>query len=710
MSGLPPPFAPGSGANGQSTGGTSGSGAGAGNARQVRQRPSGDFRRSSTGGSQGAQPVPGGRNSTGGLPAPVQRPFGPASPPNKNTKHVPCKFFRQGACQAGTACPFLHTLDVVTPCKYYQKGNCKFGMKCANQHIMPDGRIANRPNYGMGSSQPPVALGNRVALHSPTTPAPPSSLLTLQAQRNQGPPGAIRPGPNGEYTYGPAQQYMGSMGIGGDMNSLLDPSAHDLGSSPTSMARSYTIRDAPLPESFDPQGVSVIPRTGPMAASVPAHFGIDLASPQPVATGNNKTGSGLSFTSGSPAAGPLRHGTGIDAVVNSRNVQSTNRGFPSFGSSPPTISDDLASGRRTMHSDRYRNLKQPFLSASLGAAGSRSPMGFGPMNSMRSPSGYDAARASDADAGEWDPAMQLDEDLLERDLRASLDIDNKPHKPLTDRRLSRNGEDDAFNMRPLNAALSSPRLDPSSSFRPLGHRHSLSGLGSENVLGSSFGAVGTPGSKVGSPPSGFVGSPSRFSQFFSKSTTKESSTTTNGNTVDPPSNNGAMPISKAPSNPGPSPFGHVGSPLRTASFGVGSPEGDLNAGFSRSPPPHRKNSGSLSVLSQQLQRTKRSGSTTEPSDIAEQPPSRTTADTASLAPAPAPPMKRITSTSSNIPSHGIAETEEEELFEMDVEEGLSPGGGKADAEEKGRGKRSSWQKAWGQGFDGVGRGLGVRGR
>jgi hypothetical protein len=64
---------------------------------------------------------------------------GPRSPPNSKSKlsefffvsktlsltyldtsHVPCKFYRQGACQAGKACPFLHS-DAVEACKYYRK-------------------------------------------------------------------------------------------------------------------------------------------------------------------------------------------------------------------------------------------------------------------------------------------------------------------------------------------------------------------------------------------------------------------------------------------------------------------------------------------------------------------------------------------------------------------------------------------------------------
>ena len=34
----------------------------------------------------------------------------PRSPSNnKSTAHVPCKFYKQGACQSGKACPFLHS-------------------------------------------------------------------------------------------------------------------------------------------------------------------------------------------------------------------------------------------------------------------------------------------------------------------------------------------------------------------------------------------------------------------------------------------------------------------------------------------------------------------------------------------------------------------------------------------------------------------------
>lgn len=40
-----------------------------------------------------------------------------------DTSHVPCKFFRQGACQAGNACPFSHDLSAASEnvCKYFAK-------------------------------------------------------------------------------------------------------------------------------------------------------------------------------------------------------------------------------------------------------------------------------------------------------------------------------------------------------------------------------------------------------------------------------------------------------------------------------------------------------------------------------------------------------------------------------------------------------------
>ncbi|ORZ26065.1 hypothetical protein BCR42DRAFT_291436, partial [Absidia repens] len=56
-----------------------------------------------------------------------------------NLSHVPCKFFKLGACTAGTNCTFSHNptpTSEASVCKYFIKGNCKFGAKCALLHTM----------------------------------------------------------------------------------------------------------------------------------------------------------------------------------------------------------------------------------------------------------------------------------------------------------------------------------------------------------------------------------------------------------------------------------------------------------------------------------------------------------------------------------------------------------------------------------------------
>ncbi|KAF8320315.1 hypothetical protein DL93DRAFT_1831198 [Clavulina sp. PMI_390] len=59
----------------------------------------------------------------------------------KDLSHVPCRFFKAGACTAGASCPFSHaTSEPGQPkgiCQWYVKGNCKFGHKCALAHVLP---------------------------------------------------------------------------------------------------------------------------------------------------------------------------------------------------------------------------------------------------------------------------------------------------------------------------------------------------------------------------------------------------------------------------------------------------------------------------------------------------------------------------------------------------------------------------------------------
>ncbi|OMH85213.1 Protein cps3 [Zancudomyces culisetae] len=54
-----------------------------------------------------------------------------------STKHIPCRFYRLGACTAGDNCLFSHNLEMFTEkqiCTYYLKSTCKYGSSCALLH------------------------------------------------------------------------------------------------------------------------------------------------------------------------------------------------------------------------------------------------------------------------------------------------------------------------------------------------------------------------------------------------------------------------------------------------------------------------------------------------------------------------------------------------------------------------------------------------
>ncbi|KAF2402553.1 hypothetical protein EJ06DRAFT_345366 [Trichodelitschia bisporula] len=319
---------------------------------------------------------------------------GPRSPPNgKNTSHVPCKFFRQGACQAGKACPFLHS-ESVGPCKYFQKGNCKFGLKCANEHITADGRRINKPgNYGIGPA--PLNLGGRVM---PTQGPVGNSLLSMQ-QDHLSQPQPMQPGPD----YAPLDPWKKAYDIptidttfSSHPGSNYGSPPNDNGGLPISPAhKGLSVMDAPLPASFDSQGISVFARNGPIAASVPTRF---------------------PFESSPPSSLPSR--AAIDSSI-LRTLHSSAFGDDSRSklASPPTHADEPL-GRRIMHSDRPARAKM--LSASVGA---RPPL-----------SGV---------ADEWDENFAFEEDLVPTSLQELLTPAEKM------RRFSRTADDD-----PHRASLS----------------------------------------------------------------------------------------------------------------------------------------------------------------------------------------------------------------------------------------------------------------
>ncbi|KAF4768797.1 hypothetical protein N7455_008497 [Penicillium solitum] len=276
------------------------------------------------------------------------------SPPNqsnKNTKHVPCKFFRQGACQAGPACPFLHSTDAgidYAPCKYFAKGNCKFGAKCALAHILPDGRRVNRPTGNMGMGSGHLNLGGRV---NPQAYVNQDSALTnsvLSQQRMNGheqPRYAPQLAPQEEYGSLHGQQqpsYDGiptiDTGLASDAGSKYGSPAEDVRYPMSPNNNHLSALDAGLPASFDSQGISHAARYGPVAASMPSQFGLE--SPPPQRLGQ------------------------ADVFRNLRDIgYATSLRKPSshIGSSPPAPEDTV--GTRFMHSSRP--VKPRMLSASV---------------------------------------------------------------------------------------------------------------------------------------------------------------------------------------------------------------------------------------------------------------------------------------------------------------------------------------------------------
>ncbi|KAI9658105.1 MAG: hypothetical protein M1829_006830 [Trizodia sp. TS-e1964] len=288
------------------------------------------------------------RNGSGIGPYEHQR-----SPPSKNTSHVPCKFFKQGACQAGKACPFMHSSDATTdqmPCKYFAKGSCKFGPKCALAHVLPSGRRVNRPAMHMaaGHGGGNLNLGGRVIPENYHNQQ--SALSLLQANRSPPTFGSQYPFPAPDdypSLHGRTSQNFDNIPTIETGYTTSQPGSaygsprDDLRLPLSPMVKGLSVLDAPFPASFDSQGISYLARHGPVAASVPTKFGLDSPPPS------------MNLSNG-PATDALKslHDSafGID-----RNKHS---GMPS---SPPA-SDDYT-GRRLMHSER--NVKPKIVSSSL---------------------------------------------------------------------------------------------------------------------------------------------------------------------------------------------------------------------------------------------------------------------------------------------------------------------------------------------------------
>ena len=468
---------------------------------------------------------------------------GPRSPPNsRNTSHVPCKFFKSGQCQAGRSCPFLHSTDnttVDTPCKYFAKGNCKFGPKCALAHVLPNGRRVNRPYPNVGGpfhhrgrldrSQHDTALANpTMAPYGEMTD--PYSAMGIAGTSDYPVSGTYQPR---QYSQIPVID----TGIISQPESQYGspPEGNRLPlSSPT--AGHLSVLDAPMPASFDSQGISLMARYGPIAASMPSKV----------------------FIESPPSSLPqkiIQPSDTLRELHDSAFAQNIRSKGPELGSSPSVGSGD--EGTSTALANRIQAQRMPVPQQPQANIISKSlPRGAYPTM-----------------IDDWESEDLLfgaEEDLVPPSLHDLLTPQEKM------RRFSRTEQDRS------------------------GVREAFSGLGTP---------AEHPGSKFGSPPT--AASPSRYGALFARQKQEEAAAAAGGNLT------------------GPSPFGHVGSPLRNSSLhpsasidrqqlSIATQSGNENGSISHftSPstsadrPRHQSNPSSMSALSQQLSHTRLGSSPT----------------------------------------------------------------------------------------------------
>ncbi|KAG5998137.1 hypothetical protein E4U43_002492 [Claviceps pusilla] len=294
----------------------------------------------------------------------------PRSPPN--TSHVPCKFFRQGACQAGNACPFSHDLGAAseTVCKYFAKGNCKFGPKCANIHILPDGR---RINYGKNGVTIGATALNLAGRPSPNPASPTSASSTIYQQQSASALtsslyGADQPAYASAFAGGDDRQLSHTLSRHSNVENAIpsfdSPYSHSnygsprdddaarlgFGLSPAN-GKAISILDAPLPASFDPNGISNAARfpAAPWPSSVPSKFGLESPTPSLSNAKDSCTSEALKLLHNSAFGSSEHLVPPVGAGSPPSNLQSA-------------IGDEYF-GKRAMHSSRYA--KPRMLSSSM---------------------------------------------------------------------------------------------------------------------------------------------------------------------------------------------------------------------------------------------------------------------------------------------------------------------------------------------------------
>jgi len=347
-----------------------------------------------------------------------------------------------------------------------------------------------------------------------------------------------------------------------------------LGLSP--VPNGLSVLDAPLPASFDSNGISHAARYGPWPASVPSKFGLESPSHSLNAAKDGRTSETLKLLHTS-AFGSSEHLAG--------SSQGRERGGPgggndgngfSMGGSPPVGAagklhtagigaggggnapgGEEYFGRRAMHSSSLRYAKPRLLSSS----------------------------APKFDQHEWEPEFLFEEDYVPGALANEV---------LTPAEKARRGS----NTNTLRGAAAAS-----------GGMDDAEGLAVGMSIGtpsSSTGAVGISGGKFGSPSA--VGSPSsRWGPLFQRQKEDEFAELGNGSF-------GAGGSTSRSMKHAASAFGHVGSPLRNSSLAsaMGAELMNNSSGSSPARPGSGSRSGSgagesLSALTQQLRQTSLDG-------------------------------------------------------------------------------------------------------
>jgi len=194
-----------------------------------------------------------------------------------------------------------------------------------------------------------------------------------------------------------------------------------LGLSPVP-SKGLSVLDAPLPASFDSNGVSWIARNGPVAASVPTKFGLESPTPS---LGFAKEG---------------RTSEALKSLHSSAFGDDTRDRFNGVAASPPAAPAEEYFGKRPMYSHRFT--KQNILSASL------------PKSALIDKD-WAGDRVADKVADkDWDADFPFEEEYLPDNLKELLTPQEKA------RRGSRTAEEES---RPLQSGNGTP-IDSASKF------------------------------------------------------------------------------------------------------------------------------------------------------------------------------------------------------------------------------------------------------